>query len=85
MKWILGFLEKLMRSGVYLQRAISGYIPVLIALTLYLVIARVLKKKHSVGNILLTCVFAFYHVGIVTMTGIWERNALSNCRYYGQE
>ena len=77
MNWILRIFWRLIPSGWHLQHAISAYISVLIALTLYYVIARILKKKHNVGHVLITYVFAFYLVGIVTMTGIGDREGFS--------
>ncbi len=59
------------------QHLISGFIPVAFALAIYFVILRILKKKHRVGHILISYVFTFYLVGILTMTGIWYRGMFS--------
>lgn len=59
------------------QHLTSGYIPVAVALVLYFVLARILKKQHHVGHIFISVVFTFYLVGILTMTGIWYRGAFS--------
>ena len=59
------------------QHLTSGYIPVAFALAVYFMIVRIFKKKHRVGHILISYVFAFYLVGILTMTGIWYRGAFS--------
>lgn len=40
-------------------------------------IVRIFKKKHRVGHILISYVFIFYLVGILTMTGSWYRGAFS--------
>ena len=37
----------------------------------------IFKKKHRVGHILISYVFIFYLVGILTMTGSWYRGAFS--------
>ena len=57
------------------QNLTSGYIPVAVALVLYFVLARILKKQHHVSHIFISVVFTFYLVGILTMTGIWYRGA----------
>ena len=49
---------------------ISGCIPVMTALTTYFVVLHVLGKKQKHGHILLSFLFCFYLVGILTVTGI---------------
>ena len=64
------------------QHLTSGYIPVAVALVLYFVLARILKKQHHVGHIFISVVFTFYLVGILTMTGIWYRVFSSNIQMF---
>ena len=42
------------------QHLTSGYIPVAVALVLYFVLVRILKKQHHVGHIFISVVFTFY-------------------------
>ena len=56
---------------------ISGYIPVAAALVLYFVILLLIKKKQTFGHILVSFVFCFYLVGILTMTGVCIQGTFS--------
>ena len=49
---------------------ISGYIPVIAALLLYFIILHVSGIKQKAGHIIVSFVFCFYLVGVLTMTGI---------------
>lgn len=56
---------------------ISGYIPVAAALILYYIALHTLGKKQAKGHVLLTFVFCFYLVGILTVTGICLKGSFS--------
>ncbi len=49
---------------------VSGYIPVAAALVLYFILLYVIGKKQTMGHIIISFVFCFYLVGILTMTGV---------------
>ncbi len=49
---------------------ISGYIPVIAVLLLYFFILHVSEIKQKSGHIIMSFVFCFYLVGVLTLTGI---------------
>lgn len=49
---------------------VSGYIPVMVALVLYYILLFVMGKKQTMSHIIVSFVFCFYLVGILTMTGV---------------
>lgn len=49
---------------------VSGYIPVAVALVLYFIFLHATGKKQTMGYIIISFVFCFYLVGILTMTGV---------------
>ena len=49
----------------------SGYIPVAAALVLYFILLHVMGKRQTIGHIIVSFVFCFYLMGILTMTGVW--------------
>ena len=53
------------------KHLICGYIPAAAALTLLFILLNSTGKKRTPGHILVSFVFCFYLVGILTMTGIW--------------
>lgn len=54
-----------------IKHLICGYIPVAAALILFFIILKTTGKKRPLGHIIVSFVFCFYLVGILTMTGIW--------------
>ena len=56
---------------------ICGYIPAMAALGLYFIVLRLIGKRESAGRILLSFVFCFYLIGVLTMTGICIRASFS--------
>ena len=56
---------------------ISGYIPVAVALVLYFILLYVMRKKQTIGHIIVSFVFCFYLVGILTMTGVCIRGSFA--------
>ena len=49
---------------------ISGYIPMMVMLVLYFVVLFATKKKQALGHMIVSFVFCFYLIGILTMTGV---------------
>lgn len=49
---------------------VSGYIPVAVALVLYFIFLHATGKKQTMGHIIISFVFCFYLVGMLTMTGV---------------
>ena len=60
-----------------IRHLISGSIPVLSALALYFLILRSMGKKQTAAHIILSFVFCFYLVGILSLTGICFRGSFS--------
>ena len=56
--------------GFVSHHLISGYIPVVVAIVVYFIILHVAGKKQTVVHIVMSFVFCFYLVGILTMTGV---------------
>ena len=56
---------------------ISGYIPIIAALLLYFIILHISGIKQKAGHIIVSFVFCFYLVGVLTMTGICFRLSFS--------
>ena len=56
---------------------ICGYIPQMAALALYFIILHLAGRRQSAGRILLSFVFCFYLIGVLTMTGICIRASFS--------
>jgi len=52
------------------RHLISGFIPVAVALVLYFVILWAAKKKQAICHGIVSFLFCFYHIGILTMTGV---------------
>lgn len=48
---------------------ISGYIPMMVALLMYYTVLIVAKKKQTLAHIIVSFIFCFYLIGILTMTG----------------
>lgn len=59
------------------QHLASGYIPVVPALLLYFIALSKRGKQQTIAHILMSFVFCFYLVGILTMTGIWWLKSFS--------
>ena len=55
----------------------SGYIPVAAALVLYFILLHVMGKRQTIGHIIVSFVFCFYLMGILTMTGVCIGGAFS--------
>lgn len=53
------------------QHLVSGYIPVIPALLVYFIVLNMSRKRQTIAHIIMSYVFCFYLVGILTMTGIW--------------
>lgn len=53
------------------QHLTSGYILVIPALLLYFIVLYMRGRKQTIAHIIMSYVFCFYLVGILTMTGIW--------------
>ena len=53
------------------QHMFCGCLPMLIALTFFFLILHLCGKRFSSAHIILTFVFCFYLIGILTVTGIW--------------
>lgn len=52
------------------RHLISGYLPAAAVLALYFLLLRALGRKQTVGRVLVSFVFCFYLIGILTMTGV---------------
>lgn len=52
------------------SHAISGYIPTVLILTLYFIVLKIYGNNQYKERIILTFVFSFYLVGVLTTTGI---------------
>lgn len=53
------------------QHLVSGYIPVIPALLVYFFVLNMSGKRQTSAHIIMSYVFCFYLIGILTMTGIW--------------
>ena len=65
---LMGYMDGF---GLYIQHLISGYIPIIPVLLLYFFISYKKGHKNTLAHVVLTFVFCFYLLGILTMTGIW--------------
>lgn len=52
------------------NHAISGYLPIMALLILYFIILKSLGNRSSKGHIILTFIFSFYLVGVLSATGV---------------
>lgn len=59
------------------RHLISGSFPVLIILVLYFIILHLVGKKHTLSHIIVSFVFCFYLIGILTTTGVYIRGTFS--------
>jgi len=57
------------------QHLISGYVPFSVFLLSLFLVLHVIGKRQRWGHVVLSFVFSFYLIGILTMTGIWYRSA----------
>ena len=56
---------------LYIKHVICGFLPLTAVLAVYFIILFAAKKKQTIAHILVSFVFCFYLIGILTMTGIW--------------
>ena len=63
--------------GFILHHLTSGVLPVAAALALYFILLRMLGKKPGAGHTVISFVFCFYLIGILTMTGVCLRGSFS--------
>lgn len=56
--------------GFITHHLVSGYIPVIAALVVYFILMHVIGKKQTMAHMVVSFVFCFYLVGILTMTGV---------------
>ena len=54
-----------------MQHAISGYLSIIPALSLYFAISSLRGKRQAFSHIVLSFVFCFYVIGIWAATGVW--------------
>ena len=52
------------------NHAISGYLPIMALLILYFIILKSFGNTPSKGHIILTFIFSFYLVGVLSATGV---------------
>lgn len=60
-----------------LYHLISGCIPLAVALAFYYIILHVMGKRQTSAHILISFVFCFFLLGILTMTGVCFRGTFS--------
>ncbi len=54
-----------------IKHAVCGFLPLIAVLAVYFIILFAAKKKQTIAHIIMSFVFCFYLIGILTMTGIW--------------
>ncbi len=60
-----------------LIRSMGGYVFVLLIIMIYFICLYKLKRKQSVAHIIVSLIFCYYLIGILTMTGIHEFKTFS--------
>lgn len=59
------------------QHLLSGYVPYVVVLLVAFLILHVIGKRQRCGYAVLSFIFSFYLIGILTMTEIWYRSAFN--------
>lgn len=59
------------------KHLLSGFVPVFIILVLFFTVLRMRGKGQTFAHIIVSFVFCFYLVGVLTMTGIWYLGSYS--------
>ena len=63
--------------GFITHHLASGFIPEAAALMMYFILLHVIGKKQTAAHIIMSFVFCFYLVGILTMTGVCLKGSFS--------